>query len=195
MGRSILIPLHDRRRSVEDVEEIREILDRLGELAFHYAPIVLDHSLAELTTAGVGEVDLDAEERELQARDEIAELRLSARVPAILEPVPGTPEWELRDEARERLGVPPASVGAPVLSLDLARELQRVRADVGERVGVDRFEVSRPSSFRDHAEEIAHHRSLDLLRAASSPIAGRDGWRRTPDGREWYSAEWLGLVS
>jgi hypothetical protein len=33
--------------------------------------------------------------------------------------------------------------------------------------------------------------SVETLRLASHPIAGRPGWRRDYDGREWYSADWL----
>ena len=32
---------------------------------------------------------------------------------------------------------------------------------------------------------------LEELRAATSPVAGRPGWRRDRDGRDWYSATWL----
>lgn len=47
----------------------------------------------------------------------------------------------------------------------------------------------------DRGAELAGSSRLDRLRVTSSPIPGRDGWRRTDDGREWYSAAWLGVVS
>lgn len=37
------------------------------------------------------------------------------------------------------------------------------------------------------------HEVLDKLRDRSEPIPGRDGWRRTEDGRTFYSAAWIGL--
>lgn len=81
----------------------------------------------------------------------------------------------------------------PVHTIETAAELRRVR-ELAERVGVDRFRIE-PDHFRDHGEEIRFHRSLQLLTLASSPIPGRDGWRRSRDGREWYSDAWLGQAS
>jgi hypothetical protein len=33
--------------------------------------------------------------------------------------------------------------------------------------------------------------AVEELQAESTPIDGRPGWRRTDDGREWYSEAWL----
>ena len=35
---------------------------------------------------------------------------------------------------------------------------------------------------------------LEAQRRTTTPIPGRDGWRRDSEGREWYSAEWLGRL-
>lgn len=35
---------------------------------------------------------------------------------------------------------------------------------------------------------------LEAQRRETTPIPGRDGWRRDSEGREWYSAEWLGRL-
>lgn len=34
---------------------------------------------------------------------------------------------------------------------------------------------------------------IDALRAGTSPVPGRDGWRIDPNGVEWFSSAWLGL--
>lgn len=87
-------------------------------------------------------------------------------------------------------------VDAPLapFSIEHAAALRSIREDHAEPVGLDRFEIRTPR-FRDHAEEIGHARALELLRIVSKPIPERDGWRRTADGREWYSAAWLGIVA
>jgi hypothetical protein len=46
-----------------------------------------------------------------------------------------------------------------------------------------------------HDETYPTSDELRELRLRSEPIAGRDGWRRTLEGREFYSSEWLGVLS
>lgn len=84
-----------------------------------------------------------------------------------------------RDLEAARLEGNGAAIGR-LLELPIDRDAGRAR----------RIEVVRPR-FRDHAEEISYHRSIELLKLASEPIDGRPGWRRDANGREWYSSEWL----
>lgn len=167
MARSIVLPLYDHTTD-EEVAEILEELHRIGIDGAHvvnaYVPAAAVDDVPppcghDGWTAGCARCESDS-----NLATEIMEAR--ERFPARVE----EPEPE-----------------APVLSIELARELQELRARPSIRkLGDDRFEIAGASS---------ESRVLELLRIASAPISGRPGWRRTPDGREWYSADWLGAVS
>lgn len=88
-------------------------------------------------------------------------------------------------EGRRTDAPPPAAPG--VYTVEQARELREIRLQA-ERVDVERYALQPDGSTR-------FSRALEILTLASSPIPGRDGWRRTGDGREWYSDAWLGQAS
>jgi hypothetical protein len=171
MARSIVLPLYAHTSD----EEIAEILSELRRIGLDGAQVVNAYAIVC--------------ERETYCALEHGHEGSCRGVGHVLAAI---------DQDGDRLDVPERpdpEEATPVLSMELARELRRVRDELSPLpVGVDRYSVERPERFRDHAEEIAHVRSLELLRVASVAISGRDGWRRTPDGREWYSAEWLGAI-
>lgn len=109
------------------------------------------------------------------------------RPPVVLAPVDD-------DGARVDAPEPADRSSLEPFTIDHAHALRWIRTEHAERVAPDRFEIRTPS-FETREEQVGHARALELLRIVSKPIPGRDGWRRSADGREWYSAHWLGDVA
>lgn len=173
MARSIVLPLYPHTSDAE-IESILEQLRAIGlDGAVLVAPVDEDGSR------------VDAPEHEERVPVESPGDAYHGYAPALV-PV---------DQEGRRVDTPEAAdLGAPY-SIEHAAALRSIREDHAEPVGLDRFEIRRPDRFRDHAEEIGYARALELLRIVSRAIPERDGWRVTADGREWYSAAWLGASS
>lgn len=210
MARAIVLPLYPHTKD----EEIADTLEALRGIGIDGAVLVSGYVLPD--DGGAAELVLHHREhtdgwidgcsfckREHDLAVELAEGRSDPELVGALQDAGLDVELKLpvglpvdRPSLMVEAETPAEPEPAPgVYSLEQARKLRDVQETIARRVGVDRFEVDRPGRFRDHAEEIGYARSLELLRLASVPVPGRDGWRRTPDGREWYSSDWLGAIA
>lgn len=176
MARSIVIPLYPHTPDAE----IADLLEELRRIGIDGAQVVHSYIGEEEVPPPCGHDDgwvvgCSRCESDRKLADALIEARESVTVrPRMLEAVPEHEEDP--DRVARILGQPDA--------LEVVRALP-VR-ERGRRV-----EIVRPRGFRDHAEEIGYHRSIEILKLASEPIDGRPGWRVDREGREWYSSEWL----
>lgn len=198
MGRFIALPLYDHTTTAE----IAECLDALRSIG-------LDDAIAIDTARDWTELDAELREegvrrperRSIELAAELDGLRDRAlRVAEVVKPdVDGYSGFDRGgadrplsmaaiDQEGRRTDAPPPAPG--VYTVEQARELREVRLQA-ERLDVERYAIN-PDGFSDGAR---FSRALEILTIASSPIPGRDGWRRTGDGREWYSDAWLGQTA